>query len=109
MSTATTPDTIHPELLELGKTEPAKTSRAPKIIGIITIIAGLIMSVLGVFTWTTVSDELASQNITVASDAQWFAGEPVDGPLTAYSQAQIIKEHSLHSTDGQTYADMDKC
>ena len=103
----TTPDTIHPELLELGQTQP-KTNKAAKTIGIVTIVVGLLMSVVGVFTWNSVSQELASQNITVSSDAQWMAGEPVDGPLAAYSQAQIIAEHSLNSTDGKTYAEMDK-
>ena len=41
-------------------------------------------------------------------DAEWFAGDPVDGPLTAYSQAQIINDHALEATEGQTYAQMDR-
>lgn len=109
MSTATiesrSTESIHPELLELGK---PKTHRAARNIGIVTVVIGLLMAAIGAFTWSTVSDELAAQNITVSSDAEYFAGEAVTGPLTAYSQAQIIGEHALNSTDGQTYAEMDK-
>ena len=96
---------IHPELLELGK---PKTHRAARNIGVITVVIGLLMAAIGAFTWTKVSDELAAQNIVVASDAAHFAGEAVTGPFTAYAQAQIIGVHAMHSTDGQTYAEMDK-
>ncbi len=111
MSTATTDSRtsatqdVHPELLELGKPQ---IHRGARNIGIITVVIGLFMAAIGAFTWATVSEELAAQNIVVSSDAEYFAGEPVTGPLTAYSQAQIIGEHALNSTDGQTYAEMDK-
>ena len=72
------------------------------------MVIGLLMTVVGAFTWTKVSEELAAQNITVSSDAEYFAGEAVTGPLTAYSQAQIIGVHSMESTGGLTYAEMDR-
>jgi hypothetical protein len=37
----------------------------------------------------------------VSDDAANFAGEPVEGPLTAYSEAMVIKEHASEIADGQ--------
>lgn len=89
---------------------PVANKNAGKVrfVGIVSLIAGLIMAVAGVFTWTTVSDQLADQNITVAEDAASFAGEPVDGPFTAYAQAQIIDKHTMEATGGLTYAELDR-
>ena len=38
--------------------------------------------------------------------AVMFAGDRVDGPLTAYVQAQTINKHALEATNGQTYAEL---
>ena len=35
------------------------------------------------------------QHVTVADDADNFAGEKVDGPLTAYAQAEIIERYPI--------------
>ena len=75
---------------------------------IVTITLGALMIIAAAATWVLVSDTLAEQNITVSGDAAMFAGEPVDGPLTAYAEAQIINEHALEATDGQTYAELDR-
>ena len=64
------------------------------------------MIVLGVTTYFLVQRELADEHITVAEDADNFAGEPVEGPLTAYSQAMVIKEHALDIGGGKTYAQL---
>ena len=89
---------------------PAAAKNAGKVrfVGIVSLVAGLIMAVAGVFTWVTVADQLADQNITVAEDAASFAGAPVDGPFTAYAQAQIIDQHTMESTGGLTYAELDR-
>jgi len=102
--TAMTPETIHPELNETTST-PA---RAPKIIGVVTVVLGLFMSLIGGITWFTVQDQLAAQNITVSQDAPRFAGQAVDGPFTAFTEAQVINQHSLDATGGMTYAEMDR-
>jgi hypothetical protein len=44
----------------------------------------------------------------VSDDADRFGGDPVDGPLTAYAQADVINEHALEETDGLTYAQLDQ-
>lgn len=81
-------------------------TKLPKIVAIVNIAAGALMIVLGVATYFLVQRELADEHITVSEDAENFAGEPVEGPLTAYSQAMVIKEHALEIGGGQTYAQL---
>jgi len=83
-------------------------NKLPKVASIITMIAGLIMVVVGVATFLIVQSELADENIVVSEDAENFAGEPVDGPFTAYAEATVIKDHALEAGGGQTYAELDR-
>jgi hypothetical protein len=54
-----------------------------------------------------VQDQLAAEHITVASDASWLAGNAVNGPFSAYAEAQVIQHHALDATGGKTYAQLD--
>ena len=45
------------------------TSKPAKIIGIISIVAGLLMMVAGVVTWNIVTSQLKDERITVPADA----------------------------------------
>lgn len=76
--------------------------------GIAAIVLGALMVVGGIGTWFLVSGTLADQNITVSDDAPFAAGEPVDGPLSAYAQAEVIEQHTLDATEGQTYAELER-
>lgn len=90
-------------------TGPApRGDRRLSLIGTLVIVAGLLLSAAGVGTWTTVQGALAGEKITVAADAARFAGDPVDGPLTAYYQADIIEHHALTATSGRTYAQLER-
>ncbi len=81
---------------------------ARRATSIASITLGVLMVIAAAVTWFLVGDTLAQENITVSEDAAWFAGEPVDGPLTAYSEAQIIDDHAREATGGLTYAEMDR-
>lgn len=81
-------------------------NRRVGVLSVLIGIAGAILIVAGVVTWFVVQKQLADQNITVADDARWFAGDKVDGPLTAYAQADIINTHSLDMAGGKTYAEL---
>jgi hypothetical protein len=81
-------------------------SKLPRIVGIVAIVAGGIMVVLGVFTYYVVHRELADEHIVVSDDAKHNAGEKVEGPFTAYSQAMVIKTHALEIGGGKTYAEL---
>ena len=78
------------------------------IAAITAIVVGVIMAVAGVVTWVVVSTTLADQKITVADDASCAAGDGVNGPISAYCQADIIDHHTQEITGGLTYAELDQ-
>ena len=79
-----------------------------KVLSWLVIAAGAILIVAGVMTWFVVRDQLADEKITVSDDADYFAGDEVDGPLTAFSQADTINHHALEASGGKTYAELDQ-
>lgn len=79
-----------------------------KITGIVIAIIGAIMFVGGASTWVLVQNQLSAENISVAEDASFLAGNDVNGPFSAYAQAQIINHHALESSGGKTYAELDR-
>ena len=83
-------------------------SKLVKVLAIVVIVAGAAQILLGGATYYLVQRELADEKIVVSDDAENLAGEPVEGPLTAYSQAMVIKEHAADIADGQTYAQLDQ-
>ena len=85
-----------------------RSTRGARIAAIITMLAGAILAIAGVVTWFTVQGNLADERITVSDDSPRFAGDKVDGPLTAFQEAQMIETHYLESTGGKTYAEIDR-
>jgi hypothetical protein len=71
------------------------------------MILGALMIVGAIFTWFTVSNTLADQRIVTSDDA-CLAGQDVDGPFTAYCEAQVIEQHALEATENKTYAELDR-
>jgi len=80
--------------------------KATKIVGILSIIAGFVLVVAGIGTYVMVSAQLSDENITVPGDAAFLAGDKVDGPFSAFSQADIINKHALAASEGKTYAEL---
>jgi hypothetical protein len=90
---------------------PAPTESAGKtlrVLSIVVIVAGMVLFAAGVVTWFVVRDQLAAEKIVVSDDAAHFAGDSVDGPLTAFSQANTIRKHALNASGGKTYAELDQ-
>ncbi len=77
-----------------------------RVLSWVIIAAGVILIVAGGVTWFVVRDQLANEKITVSDDADHFAGDDVDGPLTAFSQADTINHHALEASGGKTYAEL---
>jgi hypothetical protein len=77
-----------------------------RIIATLVIVVGAILIVAGVVTWFAVRSQLAAEHITVSQDASAFAGDEVDGPFTAYVEANTIEKHALDATGGKTYAEL---
>jgi hypothetical protein len=75
---------------------------------IASVVIGVLLVAGGIGTWVVVSSTLADQEIVVADDADCLAGDEVDGPLSAYCEAKVIEKHTLDSTGGLTYAELDR-
>ncbi len=73
---------------------------------IASVVIGALLIVAGLGTWLMVSNTLNEQNITVADDASCLKGDEVNGPFSAYCQAQVIEKHALDATDGRTFAEL---
>jgi hypothetical protein len=82
------------------------TNGRVRILALLVIIAGAILVVGGVVTWFAVQSQLAGEKITVSKDASAFAGDTVDGPFTAYVEANTIEKHALEATGGKTYSEL---
>lgn len=89
-------------------TVPSRPARALRTLSVLVIIAGIGMLIAGAATWFTVQKQLGDERITVSKDADWFAGDHIDGPLTAYAETQVIEKHALKASGGKTYAELDQ-
>jgi hypothetical protein len=87
-------------------TAPPRKRKGVKTLAILVMVSGLILMAAGVVTWIVVRNELSDEQITVSQDASHFAGDAVDGPFTAYAQADAIKQHALEAGGGKTYAQL---
>ena len=79
-----------------------------KVAALTAIVVGIVMAIAGVVTWIVISSTLADQKITVADDANCAAGDDVNGPISAFCQADIIDHHTLDITGGKTYAELEQ-
>lgn len=68
--------------------------------------AGAIRSMVGVLAWMTVRSQLLAERLTVVESAPRWAGRRVAGPMTAYAEAEAIKNIALSATGGRTYGEM---
>ena len=93
-----------------SQTEAVATQRGGfvKLSRIIIAVIGAIMFVGGASTWVLIQNQLSAENIVVAEDASFLAGDNVNGPFSAYAQAQIINKHALEASGGKTYAELDR-
>jgi hypothetical protein len=79
-----------------------------RVLSIIVIVAGALMMIAGVITWFVVRDELADEKIVVSEDAPFLGGNDVNGPFSAYAEAEAINDHALEASGGLTYAELDR-
>ena len=84
------------------------------ISGGVLMFFGIAVIVLGIWGFAFTRDHIEREQITFgpASDpavqehAEQWAGEPVDTGRKALAMAEIMREHTLSSTGGLTYAEM---
>src|SRR4051794_39038191 len=77
-----------------------------RVLSLLVIIAGALLIAAGAVTWYEVSRQLGDEHIVVSDDASHFAGDRVQDPITAFTQADTIRKHSLAASGGQTYAQL---
>jgi uncharacterized membrane protein len=88
---------------------PSVPSSGPlRVLSIIVIVAGFLLIVAGVVTWFVVRDQLAAEKIVVSEDAPFLGGNDVDGPFSAYAEAEAINDHALEASGGLTYAQLEQ-
>lgn len=78
------------------------------IASVTAVVVGIVMAIAGVVTWVVITTTLEDQKITVSDDASCAAGDNVNGPISAYCQADIIDHHAREATGGKTYAELDQ-
>ncbi|WP_106321990.1 aromatic ring-opening dioxygenase LigA [Actinoplanes italicus] len=87
-------------------TASARPTGAVPLLGLLVIIAGAVLFVAGVVTYSIVGSTLSDQKITVSDDAAYFAGQHVNQPWEAYAEAMVIADHASEMADGKTYAEL---
>ena len=80
-------------------------SKFTKISSILITAFGVVMIIAAILSWTFISQQVSREQITTPEDAS-IPNTPVQGPFTLKAQADIMREHTLGMTDGQTYAEM---
>jgi hypothetical protein len=78
----------------------------PVVVGIAFVGGGAYMMLEGRSAHDDVRDSIVREEITVADDADDFAGEKVDSAAKADAQADVILKHTLASTGGYLYAEV---
>lgn len=82
--------------------------------GGVLIVFGIVVIALGVWGFTFARDHIEQEGIVfgpatdpaVAEHAEQWAGEPVKTGSQALAFAEIMREHTLASTNGLTYSQM---
>jgi hypothetical protein len=84
------------------------------ISGGVLIVFGIVVVVLGIWGFMFTRDHIKEEGIVfgpasdpaVAEHAEKWAGEPVETGSQALAFAEVMREHTLESTNGMTYAEM---
>lgn len=82
--------------------------KTQKLAAILVMVISAVFVVSGAVTYNMVHTKLAAEKITVSEDSPKYAGKAVEGPFTAYQEANMINEHALKATSGKTYAELDR-
>lgn len=68
--------------------------------------AGALFVVAGAAAWFAVTKQLRDERIELPGNAPILAGRRVQGPVTAYVEALVIKRNAERSANGRTFSDL---
>ena len=74
--------------------------------GAVTVAAGSLFVAAGAAAWFTVTKQLRAEKIEVPGNAPILQGKTVQGPVTAYVEALVIKSNAERGAGGRTFADI---
>jgi len=77
-------------------------------IGGLGILAGVVLIAAGIIVWIAITLQLSAEQIIVSDDAAYLVGTPVNNPVAAFAQADIINHHALEASGGLTYAQLEQ-
>jgi hypothetical protein len=72
----------------------------------LTIAVGSLFVAVGAGAWLAITKQLRDEKITVPGNAPFLADKPVQGPITAYVEALVIKSNAERGAGGRTFADI---
>jgi hypothetical protein len=75
-------------------------------VGGLAAAAGSLFLTVGSGAWFVISKQLRDEKIEVPGNAPAFAGRTVQGPVTAYVEALVIKGNAERGAGGRTFADI---
>lgn len=84
----------------------SQTVQNIRSVGGLAVTAGIFLASAGIGAWCLVRKQLRDEEITVPGNAPALAGKPVQGPVSAYVEAQVIKGNAERSAGGRTFADI---
>jgi len=76
-----------------------------KISSVLAVLVGVVVVIAGIWGVVFTYQNVAREKIVTPKDAS-IPNTVVSDPLTLKSQADIIREHTLKTTQGKTYAEM---
>lgn len=77
-------------------------------LGVFIAGAGIMRAGIGLLAWGAVRSQLAAERIAVPGSVPRLGGRRVTGPLTAFVEADTVKNAALKATGGRTYGEMDE-
>jgi len=86
------------------KTETKPVKKCPFVVCLFILI-GAVMIIGGLWGIYFTYSNIAAEKIVTPEDAS-ISKAPVRGPFTLKAQADIIREHTLKTTKGKTFAEM---
>jgi len=75
-------------------------------VGRLATAAGTLLLAGGAAAWFAVTTQLRDEKITVPDDAPALGGKPVQGPVSAYVEAIVIRRNAERGSGGKTFADI---
>ncbi len=74
--------------------------------GGLLVVAGSLFVAAGAGAWAAVTAQLRAEKITVPPNARLVPGARVQGPVSAFAEADVIKGNAERGAGGRTFADI---